>query len=188
MSDATYWDQRFQHGWSDEPSPFLLAQRQHLPRAGRALDVAGGPGRQAIWLAAQGLDTTVIDVSPVALDMARQRAAAAGVQLNLRHWDLTSTAIPAGPWALICNFYYLQRSLIPKYIEALSPGGLLVFAHATRTNLERHERPGPNRVLEPGELADLTRELKHLYYEENWFSEGRHEARLVARRHAGNAQ
>ncbi len=62
--------------------------------------------------------------------------------------------------------------------------GLLAVAHATRSNLARHPRPGPDRVLEDGELPGLVRGLDVLRYEEGWLESGRHEARLVARRPA----
>ncbi len=66
----------------------------------------------------------------------------------------------------------------------LAPGGLLVAAHATRTNLERHPRPGPDHVLEEGELPRLVRGLELVRSEEGWLESGRHEARVVARKPA----
>ncbi|HEY6100713.1 MAG TPA: class I SAM-dependent methyltransferase, partial [Anaeromyxobacter sp.] len=64
----------------------------------------------------------------------------------------------------------------------LAPGGWLVFAHATRTNLERNPRPGAAHLLEDGEIRSLVRGLDVVSCEERWFEEGRHEARLLARR------
>ena len=201
--DRAYWDKRYQQEWPREPSSFLLAQRHLLPGSGRALDVAGGVGRHAIWLAGQGLRASVVDISSVALGLAQKRAAEAGVLISTLCRNLDTEPLPPcamfdtasascqnedcrnrcfGAWEIICNFYYLQRALIPTFAQHLAPGGLLIFAHATRENLTRHPRPGPDYVLEPGELADLASGLKHLYYKEDWFEEGRHEARLVAQR------
>ncbi len=185
------WDERWRAGREGctaerGPSPFLVAQGDLLPRHGRALDVAGGAGRNAVWLARQGLEVTLADFSPVALALARRSAAEAGVDLQLAEIDLTAAPLPAGPWDAIVCLYFLWRPLFPMVPRALSPGGLFVFAHATRRNLERHARPGPDHVLEEGELCGLVSGpvsgLEVLRYQEGWLEAGRHEARLVARR------
>jgi hypothetical protein len=78
--------------------------------------------------------------------------------------------------------YFLHRPLLAALPALVAPGGLLVVAHATRRNLERHPRPGPGHVLEEGELPGLVHGLHVLQHEEGWLEGGRHEARLVARR------
>ena len=57
-----------------------------------------------------------------------------------------------------------------------------MVVHPTRSNLRRHTRPGPRHLLGDGELPGLVRGLEVLRYEEGWTEQGRHEARLVARR------
>ena len=57
----------------------------------------------------------------------------------------------------------------------------LVVVHPTRSNLERHDSPGPHHLLDDGELPGLIPGLEVVHYEEGWSEEGRHEARLVAR-------
>ena len=56
------------------------------------------------------------------------------------------------------------------------------MVHPTRSNLTRHERPGPRHLLEDGELPVLVRGLEIVRYEEGWTEEDQHDARLVARR------
>jgi hypothetical protein len=61
-------------------------------------------------------------------------------------------------------------------------GGLLVVVHPTRANLERHGKPGPDFLLDDGELLGLVSSLEIRRYDEGWRDDGRGEARLVARR------
>jgi SAM-dependent methyltransferase len=164
------------------PSPFVSGLAPLLPRGGRALDVAGGTGRHALWLARQGLEVTLADVSDEALARATEIAQSEGLALTTVRVDLELEPLPAGPWDLVLCTYFLHRPLFPALVEALAPGGLLAVAHPTRRNLERHARPGPAHVLDPGELPGLVRRLEVLRHDEAWFESGRHEARLVARR------
>lgn len=164
------------------PSPFLVSLDPILPRAGRALDAGGGSGRNALWLAARGLEVTLADVSDVALARAEHEAAARGLPLATVQLDLEEAPPPPGPWDLVVVLYFLHRPLLAAVPALLAPGGLLVAAHATRRNLERHARPGAAHVLEEGELSQLVRGLQVLRQEEGWLEGGRHEARLVAQR------
>ena len=98
--------------------------------------------------------------------------------------DLEVAPLPAGPWDLILCTHFLHRPLFAVFPGALAPGGWLVTAHATRSNLERHPRPGAAHLLEDGELSSLMRGLEVVRLEEGWLEGGRHEARAVARRPA----
>jgi SAM-dependent methyltransferase len=128
------------------------------------------------------LDVTLCDISETALDFARARAREAGVSVETLALDLEQEAMPAGPWDLVVSFDYLQRDLFPLFPEILAPGGLLVFSQPTRSNLERHPRPGSTHLLEDGELPTLVRGLTVLFYEERWCDDDRHHARLVAQK------
>jgi tellurite methyltransferase len=182
-SDRDRWNARYRDALAvPDPSPFLTSLDALLPRRGRALDVAGGSGRNALWLSRRGLDVTLADVSDVALERAAAAARAGGLALTTLRLDLETAPLPAGPWDVVLCTYFLHRPLFAAFEDALAPGGLLVVAHATRTNLERHPRPGPAHVLEDGELRTLVRGLELVRAEEGWLESGRHEARVVARR------
>jgi len=182
-ADRDRWNARYRdEPPAQEPSPFVVGLAPLLPPRGRALDAAGGGGRHAIWLARRGLDVTLADVSEVALAIAAERARREGLGLQTVQVDLEAAPLPPGPWDVVVCACFLHRPLLAALAEALAPGGLLAVAHATRTNLERHPRPGPSHVLEDGELPSLVRGLDVLSYEEGWLESGRHEARLVARR------
>lgn len=207
-SDREKWDARYRAAGQpldstdanppayeqDQPSSVLVALDAWLPRRGRALDVAGGAGRHALWLARRGLDVTLCDISPVALELAQRRARAAG--LSLRTWqcdlelacqpecprDLDGAILPTGPWDLILSVLYLQRPLFPVLIRQLAAEGTLVVIQPTRTNLDRRAKPPAEYLLEDGELPRLAEGLEILHHEEGWLADGRHDAVLVARR------
>ena len=183
-ADRRKWDARYRERGAGvrEPSGFLEALDDLLPRTGRALDVAGGAGRHALWLARRGLDVTLADISGVALEVAREEAGRAGLVVHTLRLDLEAEPLPPGPWDLVLCVDFLWRPLFDAIPTALAPGGLLVVAHPTLANLERHARPGPEHLLGAGELPDLVRGLEILRYDEGWREEGRHEAWLAARR------
>jgi SAM-dependent methyltransferase len=181
--DRERWNTRYREEEAPPPpASWLVALDPILPRRGRALDVGGGSGRHARWLAARGLAVTLADISDVALARAERDAAAEGLALTTLRLDLEREPLPPGPWDLVLCVYFLHRPVFAAVKDVLAPGGILVAAHATRTNLQRHPRPGPRHVLEDGELPGLVSGLEVLRSEEGWLEAGRHEARVVARR------
>ena len=141
-ADRERWDRKYREGGGGtEPSSFLLSLEGVLPTRGRALDLAGGRGRHARWLARRGLDVTLADVSPVGLALAREEAARAGVTLGTVLVDLETRPVPSGPWDVILVFHYVHRPLFEQLPALLAPGGLFVFCQATVKNLERHPKP-----------------------------------------------
>lgn len=183
--DAARWDARYAAGGAPtEPSAFALAQAHHLPASGTALDVAGGAGRHAIWLAGRGLEVTLVDVSAEGLRLARERARAAGRELRTVQRDLAHEPLPTGPFDVVLVHAFLDRTVLDQVPSVLAVGGLLCFAQPTVTNLERHGSPPRRYLLERGEMARLADRLGLTVVEltEGWTPEGRHEAHLVARR------
>ena len=145
------------------------------------MDLAGGAGRNAIWLARRGLDVCVADVSDVAIQFVEARAAKAGIAIAAQRLDLESDSFPSGPWDLIVSVHFLWRPLFDIFPAVLAPGGTFVCIHPTRSNLQRHAKPSVQYLLEDGELPGLVKDLNVVHYEEGWLAEGRHEAVLVAR-------
>ena len=181
--DRQRWNARYAaEGAPPSPSAFLVGLDDILPRHGCALDVAGGAGRNSLWLARRGLTVTLADVSDVALSLALDAAREEGLPLRTIEVDLEAAPLPDGPWDVIVCTDFLHRPLFASFASVLSPGGWLAFAHPTRRNLERHPRPGPRHLLDEGECARLVRGLEVVRLAEGWFDDGRHEARLVARR------
>lgn len=186
MSDAerTKWDARYASARAvlREPSAFLVSLADVLPSAGRALDVGGGGGRNGVWLAERGLDTTIVDISRAGLDIAAARAAEVGVRVGTIVADLDRDPLPAGPWDLIVDIHFLQRRLFGAFHDAMSEGSLLVFCHPTERNLERHSKPSARHLLADGELPSLVQAFETVRYFEGWTDAGRHEAQALLRK------
>jgi len=185
MADAERerWDRIWREaGSADLAAPTWLAELDaELPRAGRALDVAAGAGRIALYWAVRGLDTLAIDISESGLSRTREAAARASLRLRTRAIDLEREAIGESGFAAISCFHYLQRDLFPALVERLAPYGVLVGEIATVRNLERRERPSRRFLLEPNELLRLCAPLEIVFYREGWEGD-RCQARVVARR------
>ena len=82
--DSTAWDERYRSSeliWGAGPNRFLVEEVAGLP-AGRALDLACGEGRNAIWLAQRGWQVVAVDFSAVALDKARRLADQRGTSVE----------------------------------------------------------------------------------------------------------
>ncbi len=180
--DRERWNAKYrQHAGADLPCASLLGIESYLPTRGTALDVAGGAGRHAVWLAQRGLAVTLADVSEVGLVLARQRARQAGVTIRTQQVDLCEEHLPAGRWSLILCCLYLHRPLFGVFPQLLQPEGVLVVIQPTLKNLERNERPPQEYLVAEGELPSLVPQLEIVHHQETWSPEDRHEAVLVAR-------
>jgi 2-polyprenyl-3-methyl-5-hydroxy-6-metoxy-1,4-benzoquinol methylase len=175
--DRERWNASWAGREPGAPSPFLVEHEALLPGAGRALDVAGGNGRNAIWLARRGLDVTLVDVSDQALAMADP-------SLTRVRLDLDVEPLPAGPFDVVVCVHFLDRAHRGQYVERLGPGGLLIAAQPTLRNLERHARPSARFLVAEGEMEAWVRGegLEVVVAREGWNAEGRHEAEVIARR------
>jgi len=123
----------------DGPSEFLLAEVAGL-RPGTALDLACGAGRNAVWLAGQGWRVTGVDFSDVALRMARERAAGAGVTVEWIEADVVTWTPPRAGHDLVCVFYLQlpapeRRVALAHAAAAVRPGGTLLVVGHDRLNL-----------------------------------------------------
>lgn len=160
------------------PAPLLIEAAELLP-PGRALDLASGPGRNALYLAGSAWSVVAVDSSPAAIRALRERAAALRLSVETHVADLESAGfrIEPGGYDLICDFFYLQRDLFSQIKEGVRPGGVVVA--------EIHLRDDqPHRfVLEPGELwAEFHGWNVHSYSESRHSEHGRPSARIIARR------
>lgn len=138
--DAEDWDRRYATSeliWTAEPNRFLVEQVEGLT-PGRALEVAAGEGRNAVWLARQGWQVTAVDFSRVGLDKARQLADRAGVTIDLICADATEPIV--GRFDLVVVLYLHlpadQRHRAHRNAAAaVAPGGTLLVVGHDATNL-----------------------------------------------------
>jgi tellurite methyltransferase len=170
MSDAAKeWDERYREGrgMPDEPSALLVQNQALLPAGGRALDIAMGSGRNALYLASLGFQVTGVDVSKVAVELCREKAARLGLAVEAIVADLEDYRLPLDMYDLIINFHYLQRSLTGPIVRALKEGGLLVFESFTVDQLQYSCGPkDPAFLLRPGELREMFSGLETLLHYE----------------------
>lgn len=153
MSEAR-WDDRYRTSefiWSTEPNRFLPPEVAGL-EPGRALDVACGEGRNAVWLATQGWTVTGVDFSAVGLEKAAALAETKQVQGEWVKADVTSWDAPA-PFDLVIVFYLQlpedeRRAAFVRAARALAPGGtLLIVGHDLRNLTEGVGGPPDAAVL-----------------------------------------
>ena len=162
---AEEWDRRYAGRellWTAAPTRFLVAEATDLVR-GRALDLACGEGRNAVWLAEQGWRVTGVDFSQVGLRKARLLAERRGVEVAWVCADLVGYRPDRGAYELVIVFYlqvpaHERRAVVRAAADAVAPGGtLLVVAHDS-SNIERgYGGPQDPRVLydAPAVVADL---------------------------------
>jgi tellurite methyltransferase len=182
------WDERYRLGdlakedSAAAPNPLLVETASKLVR-GRALDLACGAGRNAIWLAEQGWDVTAVDGAPGAIEILRRRAAERGLTVKTRVVNLANADYPIEPdsWDLIAMCFYLQRSLFDPAKQGIRPGGV-VLAIVHIANLG--EKPTEHQ-LSPGELETYFSGWEILYRCEGMPNDLAHKrpvAEMVARR------
>jgi len=188
------WNQKYREasgaGTWTVPDPFLAqAFSKYIlplfPCGASALDLAGGAGRHAIWLAQQGWEVTLIDISETGVEQARQNAGPLASHIHFVVDDLTrfkaSQTEFEARFEVVMEFFYLERKIFSEIVKAVRPGGLL--AYKTLTVAQAKLAGGPkNRahLLEPGELLQLARGLCVLHYQEEAAKKAT--AELVARK------
>lgn len=177
--DRARWDGRYAGGapapvGSDGPAPVFAPFADVFPTAGRALDLACGRGQGAVWLARRGVDVWGVDISPVAVEQARDLARRSGVAPRCRFSvaDLDD-GLPAGPQAdaILCQ-RFRDRRLDAAIIGRLAPGGVLAITVLSEVGAA----PGPFRAA-AGELSAAFAGLEVITA-----GEGGGEAWLLARR------
>ncbi|WP_326796296.1 methyltransferase domain-containing protein [Streptomyces sp. NBC_01808] len=162
--DTEYWDAMYrgrEQVFSGNPNAVLVAEAAGLP-PGRALDAGCGEGADARWLARRGWQVTAVDVSGLAL----RRAAAAATDVDGRvAWtraDLLAAPPPTGAYDLVSVHYFPLRrrpghAALRGLLDAVAPGGTLLFATHAPADLARHGEPGfdPADYYQPGDIAEL---------------------------------
>jgi len=129
--DLAGWEQRYRSEmdavFEPSPTPLLAETVSHLP-PGRALDLASGTGRNALWLAQRGWSVTAVDGSPTAVKILRRCAEQMNVVVDAQVADLERAGFTIEPdhWDLIAMCYYLQRDLFESSKQGLVPGGVIV--------------------------------------------------------------
>jgi tellurite methyltransferase len=152
---TTGWDKRYFQGehLNDEPHPLITKIASNL-KPGRALDVACGPGRHAIWLAERGWAVTGVDSSRVAIEILLEKANTRGVTIDSITADLEKHEFEIDPESydliVVCN--YLQRDLFPAIRSGIRKGGLVIAIIAMVDDDPQVRPMNSAYLLNPGEL------------------------------------
>lgn len=186
---ADKWNKKYLHDKRFQEAPIrkLVKQYAHLlPDSGQVLEIAAGMGFTSNFLQSTGLQVFDLDISLHALRKAKQKnnsafyfvADARFLPIKDRHFDV------------ICNFYFLERTLFPFIKSFLKPGGILFFETMTlEMQSIRPEIPAAH-LLESGELGSAFASWNIIRYFEGWIdSDHGHKkaiAQLVAQKPAGS--
>ena len=198
--EKTLWNRKYRESshTSLTPDPFLVsAWSEYLAGSapGTALDVAGGTGRHALWLADRGWNVKLVDISEVAIELAKKNIAASSNypitklpnypiarrgEIDTEVQDLRANGnLGEETFDLVLVFIYLQRPLFPALISALKPGGLLIYKTFTIDQQRFKGGPrNPEHLLQPNELLRSFSSLRVLSYRETVREKG--VAELVA--------
>lgn len=155
MTQMANWDERYQRGKHLNAAPLSLVRNAAARcQPGRALDLACGVGRHALWLAEQGWQVTAVDASALAIEILQQRAKERGVSVDARVADLErgEFVITPGAYDLIVVTCYLQRDLFPTIRAGVCVSGLVVAVIAMVDDDPQVKPMNPAFLLKPGEL------------------------------------
>lgn len=172
-SVKTRWDERYDRDmyiYGKDPAAFLKQKIDGLKK-GKALVLAMGEGRNAVYLAQNDFDVTGVDISEVAIEKCNRLAAERNTTVNAVVADLTNYDMGKSQFDLITNFYYYEPSIFPQVIQALKPGGMFILEQFSIDHLKYRETSrfgprNPDYLIKPNELLEHFKSLRILYYED----------------------
>jgi SAM-dependent methyltransferase len=193
----TTWDDRFENGeypTNPDPSPLLRDYLADIPD-GRALDVATGTGRNAVFLANEGYTVDAVDQSRAGLRITRENAADRGVADRVQsiQADIPTFEFPTDRYDLITISFYRAVDRFPDIKEALTDGGYLFVEHHLRSTESTPSGPSTDRYrFGANELLHACLDLTVLHFdattEDRPDDERRASTRILARNSAGQRQ
>ncbi|HZH97988.1 MAG TPA: methyltransferase domain-containing protein [Fimbriimonadaceae bacterium] len=176
------------NGFLEGIAEALLASHPSSKLPPRMLDVACGSGRDCVFMAGRGWNTLGLDVLPDAIVKAQDLALRylPSDQTGQVSWAAGDVERPeyapqGSPYDLITMFFFLDRDLLKKTLDWLSPGGSLVVETFTTEHHRVYGTPREHRCLKPHELPQMLPELDVIVYEEALHG-GRHTARFWGRK------
>lgn len=167
--DSAEWDRRYAGSelvWTAEPNRFLVAEAEGLA-VGRALDLACGEGRNAVWLAQRGWQVTGVDFSQVGLDKAARLAEQRDVSVQWLRADVVDLVPPPAAFDLVAIFYLhiagaAMGEVLRRGAAALAPGGTLLVVGHDPTNVQEGcgGPQDPAILMAPDEIAEALADLE----------------------------
>lgn len=153
------------HPHAATPSAWVLRFAGQVRAGGTVLDLACGAGRHSRLFLARGHPVVAIDIDLSGIADLAEAPGFQAIQADLE--DGRRFPLAGRQFAGIVVANYLHRPLFPALIEALKPGGALIYETFAKGN-ERFGRPrNPDHLLDPGELLEAVRgRLRVLAYED----------------------
>lgn len=179
------WNERYRTEAADSAASPLLVRAVSGERPGHALDLACGAGRNAVFLASHGWMVTAVDSSEVALEQLQTRIGQEHLSIKAVLTDLEKDdfEFPGESFDLICDIFYLQRSLLPAIRNAVGQGGLFVGSIHMVDSDPAVKAMNRSFLLEPGELRREFDGWESLHDEERRPAPGKRLiAELIARK------
>jgi SAM-dependent methyltransferase len=169
--DAEQWNERYAAAelWGVEPNRFVSPAAAGLS-PGRALDLACGEGRNAIWLAQQGWNVVAVDFAEVAIDRGHRRARELGVEIDWIVADLRTWTPPERAF----DFVLLSYLQLPAHervgvwagaSRAVAPGGTFFLVGHDARNVSDGVG-GPQDVSVCYTAADVVEAIGELHVDE----------------------
>jgi tellurite methyltransferase len=186
------WNERYRSGARpredlDAAPTGLLVEAAKQLKPGKALDLACGTGRNALWLAEHGWNVTAVDGSAAAIEILRNRACERTLTVDARVADLEKSEyqIEDSYWDLIAMCFYLQRNLFEPAKRGVAPGGLLLAI----VHISEADEEATAHCLKPGELERYFQGWEILHFHEGKPHDSAHlraAAEIIARRSIGS--
>lgn len=163
--DAELWDGRYSgedYLYGTEPNYFLVEQVAGID-PGRALCIAEGEGRNAVYLAGLGFEVTAVDQSPEGGRKTLALAADRGVEVEVHTADLAEYDLGSDRWDLIVSVFAhlppaVRADVFMRLPRALAPGGTLIL-EAYRPEQAGRDTGGPPDSARLYDLETLEREI-----------------------------
>ena len=147
------------------PEPSVIEWLGLLPR-GLALDVAAGGGRHSLLLARAGFNVVAIDYAEAAMRTLQSIARAEKLSVSPLAADLSSFPLPRGRFDVVLNVNFLDRTLVPRLVDALRPGGALLFDTFLIDQAATGHPRNPDFMLQHYELREMLNAMELMRYRE----------------------
>lgn len=162
MSKRDLWNERYAAKdliWSAGPNQLFASEVETLT-PGKAVDIACGEGRNAIWLAEQGWEVTAIDFSDVAVDKGRQIAEKRGVNVSWIADDVSTRKLPEEEYDLVAVLYLHtgeseRKKWLQNVLHCVKPSGTFIYIAHDPSNIDNGVG-GPQDIAFLPAVADIT--------------------------------
>jgi 2-polyprenyl-3-methyl-5-hydroxy-6-metoxy-1,4-benzoquinol methylase len=164
----TFYNERTEQPLA-EPDPLVLNYTPPLlpNETRRALDAAGGLGHNALWLAEQGYNVDLMDISRVALVRAQEEMRQRGVRaINLFQVDFDEAELTHETYDLIVIMRFLSQPLMSQLRAAVVPGGRILFETFNRGLLKFKPNFNPAYLLQRDEALGYFSDWRILHHAE----------------------